>query len=136
MKLSKLFGVVLLTLLSVSCSKSGMDDEFNLYYQGVRNIHPGESISLTPSYFGPTPSDFRIYSVTFNGALFYSPKLDGELTPESSFWVDPATGSFKIQKTSAFSSGTYVVSISCVSSGKKYEYPDAITITFPKEETH
>lgn len=134
MKFSRLFAAFSAAVLSVSCmTQADPDSEFVLYYQGVRNIHPGESISLTPSYIGDAPSDFRIYSISLNGALYYAPKLDGELGPESSFWVDPATGAFKIQKTSSFNVGEYVVSISCVSGGKTYEYPSAIVATFVKE---
>lgn len=113
-----------------SCSKADVTDStaFEIFYQGVFNVHPGESVSLTPSYIGEPPSDFRIYSISLDGKVYYSPKLDGELGEHSTFYLVPETGEFRLQDTGALAAGTYLVSLSCKSAGVSYNWDDAISI--------
>ena len=123
-------------VLAASCEKTQTVDnrEFELYYMGITGLHPGDNAAVSPSYIGAPATDFRIYDITRNGIQYYSPKLDGELGPEDTFTVDKQTGTFKVQKTSALKDGKYVVGISCVSSGKTYEYPEAVTVNVLKAE--
>ena len=133
----------LLILLSLAlppilagCEKNDHVDKtpFALHYMGISNVHPGETATSSPSYIGETPSGFSIYGIIHNGNIFYSPKIDGELTDQSTFWVDPAAGTFKLQNSSSLRAGTYKVGISCQSAGVDYAYPEAIVITVIKEK--
>ncbi len=116
-------------LWGASCTPPVTDrTEFALYYYDIGNMYPGDEVSITPSYIGETPSDFRIYSVTRDGKIFYDPKIDGELTEEDSFYIDRQTGTFMVQNTTDMDPGKYVVSLSCTSGGKAYDYPGMITV--------
>lgn len=117
------------------CEKSSVVDtgEFELYYMGASGLNPGDQVNLTPSYIGPAPTDFLIFSITRDGEIFYNPKLDGALTEESSFFIDGESGAFTLQKTSSFKGGKYLVGISCKAGGKEYKYPEAIVIDIAKQ---
>ena len=119
-----------------SCEKTQTTDtrEFAIYYMGVNKVHPGEGAAVTPSYIGPAPTGFLIYAITRNGVAYYNPKLDGPIGAAYPFQVDPASGTFRLQNTSNLKDGTYVVSISCEAAGKKWEYPEAVTVIMLKAD--
>lgn len=125
-----------LPLILAGCEKNDHVDKtpFALHYMGISNVHPGETATSSPSYIGETPSGFSIFGINHNGNIFYSPKIDGELTDQSTFWVDPAVGTFKLQNSSSLRAGTYKVGISCQSAGVDYAYPEAIVITVIKDK--
>ena len=131
--------LILLTLILppflTGCEKSDFADKtvFALHYMGISNVHPGETATSSPSYIGETPSDFSIFAITLNGNIYYNPKIDGELTDQSTFYVDPVVGTFKLQNSSALRPGTYKVGIACTSAGVEYSYPEAIVLTIIKE---
>ena len=127
-----LLGVLLLVLAGCT-KKSFIDDtEFALYYKSINPFTPGQEAVSKPSYIGQTPEAFQIYSIMHNLNLYYSPKIDGELEAEDSFYIDPVTGDFKIHKSSDLKPGTYRVSIQCKAGGKTYQFPDAIVIEISK----
>ena len=132
--LGYIFAAAALLLAPVSCEKTETVDtrEFALYYMGLGKIHPGEGAAVTPSYIGPAPTGFEIYAISRNGVAYYNPKLDGPIGPNYPFQVDPSSGTFRIQNTSNLKDGKYVVSISCMAAGKKWEYPDAVTVNMLK----
>lgn len=122
------------SLLGLSCTPIVTDQtEFALHYFDVGNMMPGETINLNPSYKGSAPTDFSIYSITHNGNIFYNPKLDGDLTESSTFYVNRQNGFFSMQNTQKLAVGKYVVSMKCTSDGKEYDYPEAITVKIVKE---
>lgn len=130
-----ILSVILLGALS-GCRKNSFEDKqaFVLHYMGISNIHPGETATTSPSWLGDTPENFSIPLILFNGNIFYQPKIDGPLTEDSSFYVDPGTGIFKIQNTSSLKAGIYKVTVNCSSGGQAYEFADAIIITMLKEK--
>lgn len=127
-----LLGILLLVLAGCT-KKSFIDDtEFALYYKSISPFTIGQEAVSKPSYIGETPEDFKIYSIMHNINLYYSPKIDGELEADDTFYIDPVTGDFKIHKTSDLKPGTYKVSIQCKAGGKTYQFPDAIVIEISK----
>lgn len=127
-----LLGVLLLVLAGCT-KKSFIDDtEFALYYKSISPFTIGQEAVSKPSYIGEAPEDFKIYSIMHNINLYYSPKIDGELEADDTFYIDPVTGDFKIHKTSDLKPGTYKVSIQCKAGGKTYQFPDAIVIEISK----
>ena len=124
---------VLLLGLTGCTKKSFIDDtEFALYYKSINPFTLGQEAVSKPSYIGETPEAFQIYSIMHNLNLYYSPKIDGELEADDTFYINPQTGDFKIQKTSGLKPGTYKVSIQCKAGGKTYQFPDAIVIEISK----
>ena len=101
---------------------------------GVNKLHPGDGVAVSPSYIGPTPTGFLIYGITRNGVAYYSPKLDGPIGVDYPFQVDASNGIFHLQKTANLKDGFYVVSISCEAAGKKWEYPEAVTVNVLKAD--
>ena len=136
MKRLLIFLTLMLPPFLAGCEKNDYVDKttFALHYMGISNVHPGETATSSPSYIGETPSGFSIFGINHNGNIFYSPKIDGELTERSTFWVDPVVGTFKLQNSSSLRPGTYKVGISCHSAGVEYAYPEAIVITVIKEK--
>ena len=124
----------LLLLVLAGCTKKSFidDTEFALYYKSISPFTIGQEAVSKPSYIGETPEDFKIYSIMHNINLYYSPKIDGELEADDTFYIDPVTGDFKIHKTSELKPGTYKVSIQCKAGGKTYQFPDAIVIEISK----
>lgn len=122
-------------LLFAGCEKNSFSDgtEFQLHYMGITNMHPGETATSGPSYIGKAPTDFVIYTITLNGNIYYNPKLDGELNENSIFYVNPTVGTFRVQNSSSLRPGTYKVGISCKSGGKKYSYPEAVSVVVVKD---
>ena len=134
-KCLKYLSLLLAVLFSWQCSPQVTDDtEFSLYYFDVGNMLAGEVINLTPSYIGTAPTDFKIYSITHNGNIFYNPMLDGDLTDKSPFYVEPVSGQFKMLNTQKLAVGEYKVSMTCTSAGVSYDYPDIITVQIVKEK--
>ncbi len=130
----KVFLSILLALTALAgCRKTDPQDALQLYYMGISSIHPGETATSSPSYLGPRPSAFSITSILHNGNFFYQPKIDGPLDENSSFYIDPDSGTFKIQQSSSLKPGLYKVSIRCSAGGVEYDWPDAITIQMIKE---
>lgn len=128
--------VLMLPPFLTGCEKNNHVDKtpFALHYMGIANAHPGETATSSPSYIGQAPSDFSIYLIMHNGNIYYSPKIDGELTDQSTFYIDPAVGTFKLQNSSALRPGTYKVGVTCTSAGVEYSYPEAIVLTIIKEK--
>lgn len=112
-------------LVSVSgCQPDGLvdDTKFSLYYQGITDIGPSTTMTLTPTYHGQKPSDFKITLITVDDGFFES----------DAFSVNPETGVFSMTGTENLPTGFYKISISCVSGSKTYEFADAITINMMK----
>lgn len=114
-----LASLALLAAAVVSCTPQLTDTgEFSLYYPGITDIGPSTNMDLTPSWHGGTPDSFEIYNVTLEGE---------KVTPEC-FSIDGATGVFQIRKSDGLAVGKYMISIACNVSGKRFEFPDAITV--------
>ena len=124
---------VLILALTGCTKKSFIDDtEFALYYKSIKPFTIGQEAVSKPSYIGEIPEDFQIYSIMHNLNLYYSPKIDGDLEEDDTFYINPQTGDFKIQKSSSLKPGTYKVSIQCKAGEKTYQVPDAIVIEISK----
>lgn len=109
-----------LCLSAVSCDKNELTDgdKFALYYPGITDIGPSTNMDLTPTYHGAKASDFKIYKVTLDGADYQT----------ESFLVDNQSGQVQLRNTDALPLGKYLISISCISGGKLYEFPDIISV--------
>lgn len=109
-----------LCLSAVSCDKNELTDgdKFALYYPGITDIGPSTNMDLTPTYHGAKASDFKIYRVTFDGADY----------PTESFLIDSQSGQVQLRNTADLPIGKYAISISCVSGGEVYEFPDIISV--------
>ena len=117
-----------------ACTPQVTDDTvFSLYYYNI-GLTAGETISISPSYMGAPPTDFRIYSITRNGKVFYDPRLDGELTEDDSFYINPSDGQFFVLNTAEMDTGTYVISLTCNSDGVGYDCPGIITVEIKSAE--
>lgn len=113
--------VVVFALIGTSCSETETTDStpFTIYYSGMTDIGPSMTAKVSaPTYLGGTPSEFTIINVT----------LAGEPVDGQSFVIDPTTGSISIQDTENLAVGLYSLSVSCVSNGKRYEFPDVVSI--------
>ena len=134
MKKSVTLLLSLLLLVLAGCTKKSFidDTEFALYYKSISPFTLGQEAVSKPSYIGEAPTDFQIYSIMHNLNLYYSPKIDGDLEEDDTFYINPQTGDFKIQKSSSLKPGTYKVSIQCKAGGKTYQFPDAIVIEISK----
>ncbi len=130
-KINKIFGLLLsvmaMTIFGLSntaCSPEGIVDntEFALYYSGITDVGPSTPMSLTPTYIGQKPSNFKITSVT----------VDSEPLQSDSFSINEESGVFNMRNTAALPVGLYRISVSCVSAGKTWNFPDIITINMMK----
>lgn len=124
--IAKVLCTLFFGILAISCTKES-EDAFTLHYHDAE-VSIGGSTLLTPSYLGGKPTNFRIYSITRNDAIFYDPRLDGELQEADSFYISPKDGAFTVQNTSEMSVGIYRISLSCESNGELYEFPNLITV--------
>ncbi len=113
--------VVGLCLSVGSCRQDLLVDtsEFTLYYPGITDVASKTIIYVDPSSHGQKASDFRITRVTLEG---YTYKMTDE------FAMDSQSGRFSITGGEAVPAGTYRISVSCVSGGKTFEFPDAIEV--------
>lgn len=109
-------------LSSCTPESSEWDNGFTLHYPSITNTAPGKYFSLTPSWFGGTPSDFQIVSV----------KLNGEAVLSECFVVDASTGEFKLLNSGNLSVGKYEVTISCVVAGVLTTFPNIISVEMMK----
>ena len=111
------------TFLGISCTKSELTDgdKFMLFYPDVTDIGPSTNMYLDPTYHGPTPTDFKVYQV----------KYEGSPIKTSCFQINAETGRLSIVDTDDLL-GLYSISISCISDGKLYEYPDVIKVNMMK----
>lgn len=120
--------------LMISCSAKLTDETtFALHYYDAEIVIGGQSVVLSPSYVGEKPTDFKIDNITRNGMIEYDPILDGPLTEKDMFYIYPDTGDLIIQNTAGKKTGTYLVSVSCSSSGKLYSFPSLITLKMLSE---
>lgn len=117
--------VVGLSLSVSSCRPDGLVDnsEFTLYYPGITDVATKTIIYVDPSSHGQKASDFRITRITLDG---YTYKMTDE------FAIDSQSGRFSITGGEAVPVGTYKVSVSCVSGGKTFEFPDVIEVNIMK----
>lgn len=112
--------LLVLTAAGISCTKNELTDgdKFMLFYPDITDIGPSTNMNLDPTYHGPKPSDFKVYQVKFEGAPI-------QIT---SFQIDAETGKLNVVDTDELAVGVYAISISCVSSGTLYEFPDLIKV--------
>lgn len=113
-------GLLLCVAVLAACTKNELTDEgkFMLYYPDVTDIGLSYNMNVKPTYRGQTPGDFKIYNVT----------LGGKSCTTDAFSVDQTTGELQIRSTMSMQVGLYSISISCVSDGKVYEFPDVVKI--------
>ena len=107
-----------------ACEPEGITDtsDFTLYYPGITDIGPSTNFSVSPSYHGAAPADFRIYKITHEGKDFQT----------ECFSVDVETGVLSLSGTDALPVGKYSVSIACKSAGVEYRFADAVTVNMMK----
>ncbi len=120
-----ILGIVILSLLNTSCTDTETTDTTNfvIYYAGMTDIGPSMTgIISSPSYKGAAPSDFAITGITLNGE---------EYTGQC-FNINSETGEITVSNTKNAPVGTYKISISCISNGKRYEYKDIVTVNMLK----
>lgn len=123
--MKRLFNKVIAGLLLVSavfgaCTKDELSEEtgFMLFYPDVTDIGLSYNMNVKPTYRGQTPSDFKVYYVT----------LDGSKCETDAFSVEENTGVLQIRSNASMQVGLYAISISCVSGGKVYEFPDVVKV--------
>ena len=119
--MSLILAVVSLSLLNISCSDTETTDSTNfvIYYTGMTDIGPSMVGTISqPTYKGSAPSDFAITGITLNGESY-----SGDC-----FEIDSETGKISVQNTKNASTGRYSISISCVSGGKTYNFPDIVVV--------
>ena len=104
---------------AVSCTAELTDTgEFALYYPGITDIGPSTNMNINPSWHGGTPSGFEILAIT---------RGEESVTAEC-FSVDESTGVFSIRGSENLPVGKYSIGIACSVNGKRFEFPDAITV--------
>ena len=115
---------VAVSLALSACRQEALEQEigFFLYYPSISEISPGSTLGVRPNWYGGTPGDFVIESVT----------LDGDPVSTACFSVNPDTGEFKIEKSESTPAGVWFVSISCLSGGQRHYFKDAIRIQMMK----
>ncbi|MCM1300317.1 MAG: DUF4958 family protein [Alistipes senegalensis] len=93
--------------------------DLQLYYSTVVDIGPSMNyLSGTPSYHGPTPSEFAIVGV----------KCDDQPVEVACFSIDAATGAVSIADTDELPTGTYKLSISCRAGGGTFRFSDIFVV--------
>ena len=133
-KFLRVLSVLGLVLAGLGCSSDIIDDtKFKLYYYNAL-LTVGDDFIANPSYIGPAPHSFEITGVTYNKQIYYNPKLDGALHEKSHFYINYDTGTFFVNQTADMKTGTYLVSIKCVSDGVQYTYPDMIIVKLNKAQ--
>ena len=120
--MKKLAILVLTALLTACADKLTQEESFALYYPSITEICPGTNITLTPSWVGGSPQSFSLSSI----------KHEGELYETNCFSIAEDIGTFSISDSSELPFGNYTVSISCTVKGRKYSYPDIISVTLMK----
>ena len=107
-------------LSAVSCEKNELTDgdKFAIYYPGITDIGPSTNMDLNLTYHGEKGSDFKIYKITLDGAEYQT----------ESFRIDSQSGQVQLRNTDGLPVGKYSLSISCVSGGLTYDFPDIIQV--------
>lgn len=120
--------LVLMAVSTTSCKDTETVDTsgFQLHYTSMTDIAPSMSgyVIANPSYKGLPPSDFAITRITFGE--------EGEAYTGDSFQIDASSGSIEILNTDNLSVGVYRISVSCVSGGTTYSFPDIVEVNFLK----
>ena len=122
---NRLASLLLLISIAVSsCVKDNLTDgeRFLLFYPDITDIGPSTSMSLDPTYHGAAPEDFKVYDVKYEGASVQT----------ACFQIDAQTGRLSIVDSDGLAVGLYSISISCVSGGQSYLFPDMIKINMMK----
>lgn len=118
-----LAGVISISGLALCCTEENSTAEpFAVYYSGLTEISPGTNANITPTWKGSTPEDFSITSIYLDGITYSS----------ECFSVDSSSGLFSLRGSDDLPTGTYRISISCVSDGVRYNFKDAIVIEMMK----
>lgn len=110
-----------------SCEDTETVDKsgFALHYTSLTDIGPSMTgVIASPSYKGSAPYDFAITRITFGE--------EGEAYTGDSFQIDASSGSIEILNTDNLSVGVYRISVSCVSGGTTYSFPDIVEVNFLK----
>lgn len=113
--------MIVLMFVNVSCKDTETTDstKFALHYAGITDIGPSMSFNLgSPTYIGGVPSNFSITQVT----------LDDEPYSTECFVVNPDNGSISLSNTEELPTGTYRLTIACLSNGDYYEFKDAVVV--------
>lgn len=119
----KIVSILTVLLAVASCQlDTTVDNGFALYYAGVTEICPGTNITLTPTWHGQTPTDYKVISVKLNSRPYET----------GCFTVDPTTGTFSAADTDDLPTGSWTIGISCVSAGQEYSYGNAVEFTMMK----
>ncbi|MBE6250852.1 MAG: DUF4958 domain-containing protein [Bacteroidales bacterium] len=108
-----------------SCTPEAVqpDEGFVLYYPAITEIAPSiEPFTIMPSWYGGTPSDFSISSVS----------CDGKAVETTCFSVDEESGAFTIGDSRALPVGKYQISISCKVGGEYRSFKDIISLQMMK----
>ncbi|MBR5103233.1 MAG: DUF4958 family protein [Bacteroidales bacterium] len=113
-------GLLLAVAVLGACTKNELSDGggFMLFYPDVTDIGLSYNMNVKPTYYGQTPTDFNVYDIT----------LDGNKCETEAFIVEASTGELQIRTTASMQVGLYSISISCVSGGKLYKFPDAVKV--------
>lgn len=116
--------LLIITAVGVSCSKNELTDgeKFMLFYPDITDIGPSTNMHLDPTYHGPAPEDFKVYDV----------KHEGTSVQTDCFQIDAVTGRLSIVDSDDLAIGLYSISISCVSAGQSYSFPDMIKVNMMK----
>ncbi|MCD8080947.1 MAG: DUF4958 family protein [Bacteroides sp.] len=113
----------LLTHISCDDTETTNPTSFMLYYSGMTDIGPSMSgILSSPTYIGSEPSDFTITKITINEERYTG----------HCFVIDTKTGAIAIENTREAPVGLYLISVSCMSNGKLYEYNDIVEVNMMK----
>lgn len=113
--------MIVLMFVNVSCKDTETTDstKFALHYAGITDIGPSMSFNLgAPTYIGGAPSNFSITKVTLNDETY----------PTECFVINPDNGSISLLNTEELPTGTYKLTIACLSNGDYYEFKDAVTV--------
>lgn len=130
--ISRILTLLVIFMVQMGCTPDIADDtKFKLYYYNAL-LSQGEDFISKPSFIGQTPHSFEIYAITLDGQVFYNPKLDGELTEKSHFYINPETGAFFVNQTAKMKTGIYSMSVKCISDGIQYSYPDMFIVKLNK----
>lgn len=111
-------------LIFSSCQPEAIlpEEGFALHYPSVSEIAPGSFLEVVPTWYGGSPSEFAISSLTF----------DGEASTAECFSINPDTGAFSINTKDSDAVGLYVIGISCVVNGKLYNFSEALSLELMK----
>ena len=110
-----------------SCEDTETVDKsgFALHYTSLTDIGPSMTgVIASPSYKGSAPYDFAITGITFGD--------ENEAYTGDCFTIDAAVGSIEVRNTENIAVGTYRISVSCMSAGSFYSFPDIVEVNFLK----